>query len=216
MPRAGDKPGVISPEWRAHHERLLRAPGRKTAQLLFVGDSITEGWGVAPAFREYFARYSPFNLGIAGDTTQNVLWRIEHGALDGTAPKAVVLLIGVNNLGGGFSAEDTADGVRATVAAVRARLPETRVVLLAILPARQEPENPLRLRIRETNRLLEGLVEPEHVEFHDLGSVLLEADGRLSGVMTRDFLHPTLEGFKQLSGALAPLLEPIFREPPAQ
>ncbi len=215
VPRTGDKPWLISSEWRAQHERQLRAAGRKSAQLVFLGDSITEGWGVAPAFREHFARYSPLNLGIAGDTTQNVLWRVEHGALDGTTPKAVVVLIGVNNLGGGFSAEDTADGVRATVAAVRSHLPATRVLLLAILPARQEPENPLRQRIRETNRLLEGLADPPHVEFHDLGSVLLDTDGRISALMTRDFLHPTLEGFKRLSSALAPLLEPVFVEPPA-
>lgn len=216
VPRIGDKPWLISAEWRAHHERLLRAAGRKDAKLIFLGDSITEGWGVVPAFREHFGRYAAFNLGIAGDTTQNVLWRVEHGALDGTAPRAVVVLIGVNNLGGGFSPEDTADGVRATVAAVRTHLPEARVVLLAILPARQEPENPLRQRIRETNRLLESLADPGHVDFHDIGSVLLETDGRISAATTRDFLHPTAEGFERLSSTLAPLLEPLFTEPSPQ
>lgn len=210
VPRLGDKPWLISEEWRARHERQLRSPARKSAQLVFLGDSITEGWGAVTAFRQHFGRYAPLNLGIAGDMTQNVLWRIEHGALEGLTAKVVVLLIGVNNLGGGFPPEETADGVRATIAAVRERLPGARVVLLGILPARRELEHPLRQRILETNRLLESLVEPEHVEYHDIGAVLLEVDGRISPLMTRDFLHPTAEGFERLSTALDPLLAPLF------
>jgi len=210
VPRIGDKPWLISEEWQAHHERQLHAAGRAGAKLLFLGDSITEGWGVAPAWREYFGKYSPLNLGLAGDTTQNVLWRIEHGALDGTHPQVVVLMVGVNNLAGGFTPEQTSDGIRAILSLLQAHLPATRVLLLAVLPARQDARDPLRQRIKDTNRLLESLATPGRVELHDVGSVLLEPDGSISKSTLRDFVHPTPEGFERLSRAVAPFLDALM------
>lgn len=213
LPRVGEKPNLIATAWRAQHERQLRLSNRASTPLIFLGDSITEGWGVAPAYREHFRKYSPLNLGIAGDTTQNVLWRVQHGALDGTSPKVVVLMIGVNNLAGGFSAEDTADGVRAIVAAVEARVPAARVLLLSVLPIGQRPTNPVRTRIEQANLLLEGLAEPERVEVHDLSRLLLEPDGTITKSTLRDFVHPTASGFERLTRALEPLLEPLLAPP---
>jgi lysophospholipase L1-like esterase len=210
VPRLGIKPWIISPAWRAEHERLRYMAAHSSAELLFLGDSITEGWGVAPAYREHFGKYSTLNLGLAGDTTQNVLWRLEHGALNGAHPRVVVILIGINNVAGGFSPEDTSAGVRSVVDAVQNRLPAARVVLLAILPAGQDAETPLRQRIQETNRLLEGLPKPDNVQLYDIGGVLLEPDGSIARSTLRDFLHPTAEGFERLSRALEPLLEPLL------
>lgn len=209
VPRIGDKPWLISEEWRAQHDRQLHAPGRATAKVIFLGDSITEGWSVAPAYREHFGKYSPLNLGIASDMTQNVLWRIEHGALDGTHPQVVVLMVGVNNLAGGFTAEQTADGVRAVLTAIQAHLPTARVLLLGVLPARQDSANPLRQSIKDANRLLQGSAKPGTVEFRDVGSVLLEPDGSIARATMRDFLHPTAEGFARLSRAVAPFLDEL-------
>lgn len=210
VPRIGDKPWVISDEWRAQHERQLKALSRATAKVVFLGDSITEGWKVAPSYREQFGKYSPLNLGIANDTTQNVLWRLEHGALDGTSPRVVVVLIGINNLAGGFTAEKTADGVRAVVASVQAHAPMARVLLLAVFPARQDAANPLRQTIKDANRLLAGLASPGRVEFHDLGASLLEPDGSISKSTMRDFVHPTPDGFARVTAALSPLLDALM------
>jgi type IV/VI secretion system ImpK/VasF family protein len=208
VPRLGEQPWMISEEWRAHHERLLKTPGRAQAKVVFLGDSITEGWRAAPAYRDRFGKYSPLNLGIAGDYTQNVLWRIDQGTLDGLQPGAIVLLVGVNNLGGGFTPEQTVGGVRAILAAIRARLPATPVLLLAILPAGQRPTDALRQKITEANRLLGNLAEPR-VSFHDVGSVLLEPDGTITKATLRDFLHPTAAGYERLSEAVAPLLDKL-------
>lgn len=212
VPRIGDKPWLISEEWKAHHERHLRALGRATAKVIFLGDSITEGWSVAPAYREYFGKYSPLNLGIANDMTQNVLWRVEHGALDGTHPQAVVLMVGINNLAGGFTPEQTADGVRAVVTAVQAHVPTARVLLLGVLPARQDAGNPLRQTIKDANRLLQGLAKPGKVEVRDVGSLLLEPDGSIAKTTMRDFLHPTADGFARLSQAAAPFLDSLLAQ----
>lgn len=210
IPRVGEKPWEISEEWRQHHERTLRFAGRTTTRLIFLGDSITEGWAMAPAYREYFSQYSPVDLGIAGDTTQNVLWRLEHGALDGAHPQAVVLMIGINNLAGGFSAEDTLGGTKAILSFIQTRLPTSRVLLLGVLPARQEASHPLRLKIAEHNRLLASLAKAGQVEFSDVGSLLLEPDGSISKATLRDFVHPTPSGYEKLSRAVAPLVARVL------
>ena len=88
-------------------------------------------------------------------------------------------MVGVNNLAGGFSPEDTAGGLRAIVTAIQKELPETKVLLLAILPARQDANNPLRQRIKKCNELLQSLARPGSVEVLDVGSVLLESDGSI-------------------------------------
>jgi beta-glucosidase len=213
----GEQPWLISEPWRAQHERQLRAPNRPRAKVVLLGDSITEGWGVAPSYKAELAKYSPLNLGIVGDTTQNVIWRVSHGALDGTHPELVVVMIGINNLAGGFTPEATADGVRAIVSATQSRLPGVRVLLLAVLPAREKASDPLRERIRQANRLIAGLASPGKVEFLDVGSVLLEPDGSISKATLRDFVHPTPEGFDKLTGAVAPRIAALLggSTPPA-
>jgi lysophospholipase L1-like esterase len=209
VPRVGAEPNQIAEEWLAHHQRQLHASNRARAKVVFLGDSITEGWGASPAYRDTFAKYSPLNLGIAGDCTQNVLWRVENGALDGTDPRVVVLMVGINNLAGGFTPEQTMQGVRAIVDDVRRRVPGARVLLLAVLPARQDAANRLRQRIIETNRLLRSLEQPGHVELHDVGSVLLEPDGSISKTVLRDFVHPTPLGYERLSQAVLPFIDAI-------
>lgn len=207
IPRTGSDAWTVSAEWLEHHERLRAARDRDKAELVFLGDSITEAWRTAPAWSAEFGRYTPLDLGVAGDHTQHLLWRIEHGELDGLHPELAVVLIGVNNLAGGFTPEQTAGGVRAVLAAVNRHLPDTRVLLLGVLPARHEPGDPLRQKISEANHLLAVLASPPRVEFHDVGSTLLEPDGTLAKTTARDFLHPSASGYERLSAAVAPLLE---------
>jgi lysophospholipase L1-like esterase len=207
IPRIGAQADQVSEEWLAHHQRQLNIRSRSRAKVIFLGDSITEAWGFAPAYAENFAKYVPLNLGISSDLTQNVLWRITHGALDGTSPQVVVVMIGVNNLAGGFSADQTAAGVRAIVSAVQTRLSTAHVVLLSVLPARKEAKDPLRQRIIDTNRLLAALAQPGRVEVHDLGSLFLEPDGAISTSIMPDFIHPTPLGYERLSRAVAPYIE---------
>jgi lysophospholipase L1-like esterase len=211
VPRVGDEPWKIDERWHAQHERLVKGGRRAEAKLVFLGDSITEAWRMAPAYKHTFAKYVPLNLGLSGDHTQHLLWRIEHGALDGLAPEVVVVLIGINNLGGGFSPAQTVSGIQAVIAAVQVRLAGTPIVLLGILPARPAPDDPLRHKVAEANRLLAAQAGAGRVAFHDVGQVLQEPDGTISNAVLRDYLHPTAAGYERLSAAVLPLIEPFVQ-----
>src|SRR5690606_12812048 len=104
------------------------------AQVIFIGDSITQGWEgeVKEIWAEHFDKFNALNLGISGDRTQHVLWRLDNGNLEGIKPKAAVVMIGTNNSNWeDNTAEQIADGVKAIVAKLREKLPETRVLLVA-------------------------------------------------------------------------------------
>lgn len=211
VPRVGSQPWMISEEWEARHNSQLSTPHRDQAKVVFLGDSITDAWRMSPSYKEHFSVYAPLNLGIGGEYTQNLLWRIEHGALDGLSPKAVVVMIGVNNLGGGFTAQQTAKGVRAVIAAVQGKLPGVPTLLLSILPAGESPDAELRKKIVETNELIAKMQVPG-VTFVEIGSILLEPDGTISKSILRDFLHPTEAGYVRLGDALAPQLQQIVQQ----
>jgi lysophospholipase L1-like esterase len=208
VPRLGSQPWMISDEWELRHNDQLKDPNRPRAKIVFLGDSITDAWRMSPSYKEHFSGLAPLNLGISGEYTQNLLWRIENGALDGVSPKVVVVMIGVNNLGGGFTAQQTVKGVKAVLAAAQGKLPGVPIVLLSILPAGESPEDKLRKRIIEANELIAKLEVPG-VTLVDIGSVLLEPDGTISKSILRDFLHPTEAGYVRLGDALAPHLQKI-------
>ncbi len=210
-PRRVEQPWMSLAEWRRRHEKQLRAPHRSRARLVMLGDSITEAWCESAAFRQALGQHEPLNLGIGGDQTQHVLWRIDHGALDGVAPRAVVILIGVNNLGNGFSPDDTLLGIRAVLDRVAQKLPATSVLLLAVLPAGEKPAAELRAKIAATNPLLQSLEVPGKVRVADVGAVFLEPDGSIAKAHMADFLHPTALGHERLTAAVRPLLDELMR-----
>jgi lysophospholipase L1-like esterase len=197
-------------EWRRRYEKQLHVAGRERSQLVLIGDSIVEGWCESAAFHKTFAELKPLNLGLGGDQTQHVLWRIEHGVLDGLAPRAAILLIGVNNLGNGFSSDDTLLGIRAVLARVSAKLPATPLLVLRVLPAGERADDDLRQKIAVLNPELSALEQPGKIRIVDVGSVFLEADGRILKTQMGDFLHPTAIGYERLSRAVRPLLDEML------
>jgi lysophospholipase L1-like esterase len=193
-------------EWHSRHEAQLSAPGRAQAQVALVGDSITQMWADADVYRS-LALYHPLNLGIGGDQTQHVLWRLQHGSLSGTSPRVVVLLIGVNNLGNGHEPAETVRGVCAVAETIRQQLPSAKILLLGILPTGALRTDPMRQKVIETNRLLKAATLPNYVSFHDVGAVFVEPDGSISAETMADGLHPTPSGFVRLTQAVLPLIE---------
>ena len=202
-----DSEGKIDCEFlRMHHAFLERAkdPG---VRLLFLGDSITNGWFWGDHMQlwdRHFAKYGAANFGIGGDRTEHVLWRIENGELDRLKPEVVVLLIGTNNIG--YPADEIVDGVSAVVRRVRVKLPESRLILMGIFPRGHEAGDPMRAKIRAVNRELAKLADDDRVHFLDIGDRFLAADGSLPKDVMPDALHLSFKGYAMWAEAIAPLI----------
>lgn len=207
--------------WLPRHRQKLEDKARMVAegrspQLVFIGDSITQGWEKegAPVWRQHYARHDALGLGFGGDRTENVLWRLQNGEVDGIDPKVAVLMFGTNNTGlrGDFPAI-TAAGVKRNIEELRRRLPRTRILLLAIFPREATPGGKARKTNEEINALLPALADGRQVFFLNINRAFLELDGSLSKDVMPDLLHPNEEGYRRWAGAMQPELERLMAMP---
>jgi beta-glucosidase len=144
-------------------------------------------------------------LGFSGDRTENVLWRLDHGELEGLTPKLVVMMIGTNNTGHRMDPpEAIAAGVRKILGELDQRLPGTPVLLLAIFPRGAEAADPMRVNNRQTNRLLEAMAGELGVEYADINAAFLTDDGVLETRVMPDLLHPEGVGYEIWANELEP------------
>lgn len=195
--------------WMPRHEEKLTEEGRETAEILLVGDSITHGWENTgkEVWSDYFGAYGTYNIGYSGDRTENVLWRFEHGEIDGINPKVAVLMIGTNNTGHRQDpAECTALGIERIVDELSERLPDTHILLLAIFPRSESPDDELRQLNQNINHRIEKLSEQEQVTFIDLNPIFLNDELILTEEMMPDLLHPNESGYRLWAEALKPYL----------
>ena len=191
------------------------------AAVLFIGDSITQGWegeGKEVWSRYYSPRHA-INLGIGGDRTQHVLWRLDNGNLKGLKPKAAVVMIGTNNSNGeDNTVAEIAEGVAAIVRQLRTALPDTRVLLLGIFPRGENP-NPQRGKLAQINQILQKLDDGRNVSYLDIGHRFLAADGTLPKELMPDFLHLSPQGYQVWAEAIEPRLSALVGDtaisPPA-
>ncbi|MCG3134797.1 MAG: hypothetical protein HMLKMBBP_02178 [Planctomycetes bacterium] len=201
---------------RAVRDRLAAAGA---VDVLLVGDSLAAGWGgEAPGdpWRTAFPGRSAANAGLPGDRTQNVLWRLDHGACDGVRPRAIVLHVGANNV---FDApragtEAVAEGIAACVRRLRAMFPDAPLVVVPVLPAFDAASAFRADAVAANDRLRAmGLDADRRVRILDVGDALTAADGSpRAGHYRPDGLHLTNEGYaavaRKLSAALDAALGP--------
>ena len=213
-------PRTFPTNWMALHDSYVARAKQGQIDLLFLGDSITAGWqwdqGGLNVWKQYYAPRHAAEFGIGYDRTQNTLWRIEHGELDGIKPKVVVLLIGTNNAGNeddGKPRNTTPEivaGVTTLVKELRARLPASKVLLLGIFP-RGEKNDPVRAQVQDVNSQLARLDDGKTVKFLDLGSKFLETDGTLSRDIMPDLLHPNERGYRIWAQAMEDTLAGMMK-----
>ena len=152
--------------WQQRHQHKLdeRLSLGSKLDIVFLGDSITHAWeveGVA-AWQHYYAHQKTLNLGFAGDRTEHLLWRIQNGEIDGLCPKMLVLLIGTNNAGHRHDLpEEIAAGVKQILEELKKRLPDTKIVLMAIFPRSRNNKKPMRKRVDLTNQLIKQYTDTE-------------------------------------------------------
>lgn len=221
-------PSTLSESWSVdwwlprHEEKLAEArklvAAGQAPEVVFIGDSITQGWEKEgrEVWQSHYAGYHALNLGFGGDRTENVLWRLQHGELDGLAPKVAVLMIGTNNTG--HRAEDpktTAAGIKHLVDEIRQRLPAARVLLLAVFPRGEKPDDPLRGINERVNRIIAGQADGRSVYFLNINAALTDPDGTLSKDVMPDLLHPNARGYAIWQREMAPLLQELLARSPA-
>lgn len=205
-------------DWAKRHELTSAAVKHAKPQILFIGDSITHFFGGEQfdsyalrgqqTWGEFYAPRNAGNLGFGWDKTENVLWRLRHGAIDGIAPKLVIMMIGTNNTGD-CSATDIAQGIMAIVSEMNLRLPQSKILLLGIFPRGEKP-NPQREKIAVINQLLAQLDGERNVTFLDIGAKFLTPDGLITKDIMPDFLHPNEKGYRIWAEAIEPTVKKLM------
>jgi len=222
-PGAGS-PFLSADDWMALHQEYAARARRGGDAVVALGDSLTYLWGdprrktvpdtpLLPvgtaAWNATLRTDRAANFGVIGDETQNLLWRVQNGELAGR-PRVAVVLIGVNDLLGGKSAGETADGIAAVVQAIREASPTTRVLLLGVLPPVSDPNAPLRVATRAVNAKIAGLAG-DGVTFFDAGAAFLNPDGTFRpGLVQTPTVHLTAQGYQVLSAAVQPIIRSLL------
>jgi beta-glucosidase len=214
------RPEIQTAEWATawwmprHEEKLREKEKLSDCQLVWIGDSITHGWeGEGNAIWEArYAKYQPLNLGFSGDRTEQVLWRLEHGEVDGLKPKLAVMMIGTNNAGHRQEpSAETARGIEAIVEQLRKRLPDTKLLLLGIFPRGESPNDAMRKLNDETNTLISKIADGKQVVYLDIGKKFLDEKGNLPTDIMPDKLHPNRRGYEIWADAIDATLAQMLK-----
>lgn len=205
------------------HEQLVAKARQGGIDVYFVGDSITRRWG-ATDYPELLAHWTTNffgwnagNFGWGADRTENILWRLEHGELDGVNPNVIVVLAGINNVGNvpgdATKVEAITRGIEAIVRVCQTKAPGATVILTALFPRNDNlavlPE------IERINTNLARMADGKRVRWLNVNDRLADRDGRLFPGMTHDQLHPTLKGYQVWADGLKPMLAEILGPPAA-
>lgn len=200
------------PEWRARVAEIdaaLARTNRSQVDLVFLGDSITQGWEPT-MFAQFFGHRRALNLGVLGDGTQGLLWRLRAGQWGDLRPAVAVLLIGTNNTATGARPEDTALGIAEVIRLIHGRSRQTRILLLGLLPRGADMRDPLRQTNMRVNELVARCADGDSTIYLDIGHLFVRADGRLSPTVAFDQLHLTMVGYAILGAAIAPTVRAIL------
>ncbi len=195
--------------WEKRHGRIVERVKKGDVGMIMIGDSIVHEFKGVP-WETYYEPRRALNLGFWGDKTQNVLWRLHHGEIDGISPKVAVVMIGTNNTSRGNTPVEVFEGVKAICETLRAKLPETKILLIAIIPRGKAIDDERRLANEEANRKIAKLADEEHVFFLDINDKFLTEDGMVRKDLLKDWLHPSPEGYAVWAKAMEPTLAKLM------
>lgn len=206
----------LAPFFQQKHQANLAVAAQGNIDVLFMGDSITDFWrneegayAGKPVLDRYFGDLKIANFGIAGDTTQGVLYRLQNGEGRGFSPKAVMLMIGTNNTGRNSAAE-IAEGIGAVVLELEKDFPNAKILLLAVFP-RSTPADPVRATIDEINKIISRLDDGKRVFYLDIGAGFLDEAGNIPSDIMSDALHPSTKGYEIWAEAVEKPLRDLLK-----
>ena len=200
--------------WAQRHESFNQRARQGDVDLICIGDSITHAWELTgkDIWNRYYGHRKAMNLGIGGDCTQHVLWRLYHGNIDGISPKAAVLMIGTNNSNGtDNTAEEIADGITDIVKLLRSKLPQTKVLILGIFP-RGETASQQREKNAKASDIAMRIADGRMIHYMNIGEHFLEADGTLTKEIMPDYLHLSPRGYQIWAIAIEGKLRELLGE----
>jgi lysophospholipase L1-like esterase len=197
--------------WRQVLTDQLRRAKEGPAPVVFLGDSLTQGWREQPHWQEHYAKLGAVNLGVGGDGTPQVLWRLDKGVLAGLKPRVGVLCIGINNVWPGFDAADTVKGIETVLARLMAQCPQAKVLLLGNTHFFDRGDGQSRQRVRAINAALAKLTDGRSVRFLDFSEQMLsEGDALKPELYAGDMLHLSAKGYDLWARAMDPVLDDML------
>ena len=205
VPRAGG--------WMNRHKSFNTRVAKGNVDLVFIGDSITQGWGGKGkgVWAKFYGKRNTVNLGIGGDRTQHVIWRLDNGNLKNITPKAAVIMIGTNNAGANTSKE-IAEGVTAIVNQIQTKSPKTKILLLGVFPRGANPADKRRKVNEGANAIFKKLADGKHVHYLDIGPKFLEKGGTLTRKIMPDLLHLSEAGYTIWAESIEAKLKELMGE----
>ena len=201
--------------WTTRHEHTLARIRQGGVDLLMIGDSITQGWSAEGrhVWNSYYGHRRAVNLGFSGDRTEHVLWRLNHGEIDGITPKLAIVMIGTNNTGARHDPpEETAAGIQAILSTLRTGLPDTKILLVGVFPRGASAEDPFRQVTVAINNLVRTYADNRQIFFLELSPLFLDNQGRLSQHLMPDYLHPNEQGYQVWAEGMEHILSRLLGE----
>ena len=207
------KPVPRSGGWTKRHQSFNKRVAQGNCDLIFIGDSITQGWEGRgkKVWAKHYTKRNAVNLGIGGDRTQHVIWRLDNGNLHRIKPKAAVIMIGTNNSGSN-SSQEIADGVEVIVKQLRKKLPETKVLLLGVFPRGANKADKRRQVNEGANATFKKIADGKSVHYLDIGQKFLKEDGSLPREIMPDLLHLSEKGYTIWAESIEAKLKELMGE----
>jgi lysophospholipase L1-like esterase len=196
--------------WVQRHEGFVARAKKGDVDVLFMGDSITDGWRGQKLWKEKYEPLKAVDFGIGGDCTQHVLWRLQNGECETIKPRVVVLMIGTNNMGGN-SGPEIVEGVAAIVKEFRTRLPESKILLLGVFPRAEKRDDPLRTKVTNVNREIAKLDDGRSVKYLDINEKFLDPEGNLRKDLMPDLVHPNAKGYQIWADTMDSTLQAMLK-----
>lgn len=202
--------------WKARHQSMSDRMAQGHAGILWIGDSIVRKWDLEgkPLWDKYYAQRDAVNLGISGDCTQQVLWRLQHCNLDKVKPKLAIVMIGQNN-GPRNTAEEIADGVKAIVSYLHEQQPQMKILVLGIT-FRGEKPNDEQVKLARTNEILAKMADGKAIFYQNINKLFLAPDGTIPKTLMPDCEHPNEEGCRIWAEAIEPMVAQLYGDTPVK
>jgi len=200
-------------DWMKRHESMSARVAQGNVDLVLIGDSLTHGWerGGKKIWEKFYGDRNAVNLGVGGDGTQHVIWRLQNGNLEGITPKLAIIMIGTNNSGSN-TPEQIADGVKSIVEVIKEKTPTTKILTLAIFPRGATDQDERRQVNMKANELIAKFADDQSVFFLNINDKFLTRDRVLTPDIMPDLQHLRYRGYVIWALGMEPMVARLMGE----